>query len=82
MPGSGPTDPDSAERLAAVVAALQNGAPPTGLNVSDEIAKILVSSPIVHDDVLVGGTTGQPHKLYEVPFSAGTWAFLSPVVAT
>lgn len=78
MPSSGPPDPDSTERLNAVIAALQAGAPPTGLHVSDGIARALVSSEIIHNTVMLGGVA---HLLHEVPFgSAGSWAYLSPAV--
>jgi len=78
MPGSGPPDPDTSERLAAVVAALQAGAPPAGLHISDGIARALLSSPISRNEIMVGGVA---HLLHEVPFgSAGAWAYLSPAV--
>lgn len=78
MPGSGPPDPDTSERLAAVVAALQAGAPPAGLHISDGIARALLSSPITRNEIMVGGVA---HLLHEVPFgSAGAWAYLSPAV--
>jgi len=78
VPGSGPPDPDTTERLAAVISALQAGAPPAGLHVSNGIARALLSSPISRNEILVGGVA---HLLHEVPFgSSGSWAYLSPAV--
>jgi hypothetical protein len=80
MPASEPPVPDHAERLASVVEDVRNGVPVNNLHISAEIARLLVSSPIVHNTVLVGGTTGTPHLLYELPFNGAMWACLSPVI--
>jgi len=78
MPGSGPPDPDTTERLADVVAALRAGTPIAGLHVSTGIARLLLSSPISRNEILIGGAS---HFLHEVPFgSLGAFAYLSPAV--
>lgn len=72
VPGSGPPDPDSTDRVTAIVNALRSGANP-GVKVSLAIARFLLSSPVTGNRVTVGGID---HYVYEV----GGYALLSPSV--
>lgn len=78
VPGSGPPDPDTTERLAEVISALRAGTPIAGLHVSTGIARLLLSSPISRNEIMVGSVS---HYLHEVSFgSLGAFAYLSPAV--
>ena len=72
MPGSGPPDPDSSDRVAAIVTALRSGANP-GVKISLLIARLLLTSTVAGNRVIVGGID---HYVYEV----NGYALLSPSV--
>ena len=72
MPGSGPPDPDSSERVAEILAALRSGANP-GVKISLLIARLLLTSTVAGNRVIVGGID---HYVYEV----NGYALLSPSV--
>jgi len=72
MPGSGPPDPDSSERVAEILAALRGGENP-GVKISLLIARLLLTSTVAGNRVIVGGID---HYVYEV----NGYALLSPSV--
>ncbi len=72
LPGSGPPDPDTEQRLLEVIAALRAGADP-GVKVSAAVSRALLSATPTRNTVSLGGVS---HFLYEV----GGFAYLSPSV--
>ena len=73
MPGSGPPDPDSSERVAEILAALRGGEALPGLVVSIPVARAMLGGTVSRNTITVGGV---PHLVYE----AFGVAFLSPSV--
>ena len=54
VPGSGPPDPDSPARLAAVIAALREGVDP-GVKLSPGIARTLLAVTPIRNVIPLGG---------------------------
>lgn len=72
MPGSGPPEPDTAPRLAEVIAALRAGTNP-GVKISAAVSRALLGAVVSRNEIHLGGYL---HFLYEI----GGVAFLSPPV--